>query len=232
MEAVSYPLTITQFGYAGLHLNYPVEIPEGVTAYTIYEAEGANGVARMQPIDGGIIPANTGVIIKGNQGDYTFDYAEYNGGELNNLLSGSNYTRYVKAEANTDYFVFAAKKQSDNSYKVGLYITWEECDANGSTDVKDAEGNVTGSNKGTHNGGYFKSSANKIFLACDEHEVAGVQKFFFSTDEALTDIDAFLNGCSETTEIYDLQGRRVTKVTKNGVYIVNGEKQFIKVTKL
>ena len=232
LEAVGYPLTITQFGYAGLHLNYPVEIPEGVTAYTIYEAEGANGVARMQPIDGGIIPANTGVIIKGNQGDYTFDYAEYNGGELNNLLSGSNYTRYVKAEANTDYFVFAAKKQSDNSYKVGLYITWEECDANGSTDVKDAEGNVTGSNKGTHNGGYFKSSANKIFLACDEHEVAGVQKFFFSTDEALTDIDAFLNGCSETTEIYDLQGRRVTKVTKNGVYIVNGEKQFIKVTKL
>ena len=227
--AITYPLNITQFGYAGLHLNYPVKIPNGLTAYTIYSAEGANGIARMRPISGSVIPANTGVIIEGNQGNYDLNYQAYEGEELDNLLSGSNYTRYVEAEANTDYFVFAAKKQTDGSYKVGLYITWEEFDANGSTDIKDGEGNITGSNKGTHYGGYFKSSANKIFLPCSDG--AGAAKFFFQRDSDITDIDSLLNGLNSDDEVYDLQGRRISKVTKEGIYIVNGQKRYLKATK-
>ena len=219
IDDVTYPLTITQFGYAGLHLNYPVELPDGLTAYTIYSAEGANGIARLKPIKGNVVPANTGVIIEGKQGNYDLNYQVYEGEKLDNLLSGSNYTRYVKADDNTDYFVFAAKKQTDGSYKVGLYITWEEFDATGSTD----------GTKGTHNGGYFKSSANKIFLPCSDG--AGAAKFFFQRDSDITDIDSLLNGLNSDDEVYDLQGRRITKVTKEGIYIVNGQKRYLKATK-
>lgn len=229
INEVTYPLTITQFGYAGLHLNYPVELPDGLTAYTIYSAEGANGIARMRSISGSVIPANTGVIIEGKQGDYNLNYTTYEGNDIDNLLLGSNYTRYVKADDNTDYFVFAAKKQTDGSYKVGLYITWEQYDANGSTDVKDSESQVVDSNKNTHNGGYFKSSANKIYLPYSDK--AGAAKFFFQRDNDVTGIDSLLNGLNSHDEVYDLQGRRISKVTKEGIYIVNGQKRYLKATK-
>ena len=227
--AITYPLNITQYGYAGLHLNYPVELPNELTAYTIYLAEGANGIARLKPINGSVVPANTGVIIEGKQGDYNLNYTTNEGNKIDNLLLGSNYTRYVKADNNTDYFVFAAKKQADDSYKVGLYITWEQYDANGSTDVKDSEGQVVGSNKNTHQGGYFKSSANKIYLPYSNE--AGAAKFFFQRDYDITGIDSLLNGLNSCDEVYDLQGRRISKVTKEGIYIVNGQKRYLKATK-
>lgn len=61
-EVTTLPVTITAAGYATLYAPVALEIPEGVTAYT---GTIKDNVFKLNPIEG-IIPANTGVILKSN----------------------------------------------------------------------------------------------------------------------------------------------------------------------
>ncbi len=65
----STDVTITAAKYATLGLPYAVTIPEGVSAYTA-TVEGTT--VTMTKISGGVIPANCGVILYAEAGDYTF----------------------------------------------------------------------------------------------------------------------------------------------------------------
>ena len=210
LSNVKYDLTISNYGLAGLHLNYPVKVPNDVNAYYVSMAEGYGGIAKLTKIENGIIPANEGVILEGTENaTISLPYVSGDVAAISeNLLKGSNYTGYIQGEDNTKYYLFGAK-----SGKVGLYWTYLQYNADGT--INEAN---------TDNGGYFKCSANKVYLPYSEG--SGVAKFSFRFDDT-TSIDDLLNGLNGEQLIYDLQGRRILKVTESGIYIVNGEKRYI-----
>ena len=152
LNDVQFPISISKYGYAGLHLNYPVNIPDGVEAYVVKKATGEEGVAVLDKIEGGIIPANTGVILKSQAAydaqaakDYVLTHASSDGVEpAVSLLDGANYLKYVKAEPNTDYYLFGAKNGV-----VGLYKAYEQYSMGGTTE----QTNITEPG-GTLNGAY------------------------------------------------------------------------------
>ena len=214
LSNVKYDLTISKYGLAGLYLNYPVEVPDdvNVTAYYVSMAEGAGGIAKLTKIEDGIIPANEGVILEGEpNATISLPYVSGNVDAISgNHLEGANYTSYIHGVQNTTYYLFGAKNGVP-----GLYWTYLQYDA---------DGTITGDNENPNKGGYFKCSANKVYLPYGSSAVA---KFSFRFDDT-TGIDDLLNGLNGEQLIYDLQGRRIMKVTESGIYIVNGQKRYIR----
>ena len=68
--ANGFDLTIDDSEYSSLFLPYPTVVPENVTAYVASAIEGDQVV--LAPINNGIIPAKTGVIVTATAGDYHF----------------------------------------------------------------------------------------------------------------------------------------------------------------
>ena len=373
LSEVQFPVSISKYGYAGLYLNYPVNISDGVEAYVVKKATGEDGVAVLDKIESGIIPANTGVILKSQEAhdaqeakEYVLTHAASNGVEPEvSLLEGANYKQYVKAEADTDYYLFGAK-----SGVVGLYKAYEEYNIGGTTgftEITEPGGTLDGvypiagntyylcnkqtsgedvvfsvangaiafnkekkiddsyrwlcsknddgtyvfknvatnqyfawrglsnnayswslydtvqdnfgdglqagcvsmkngkylvvkngidwdestkdgyyrtqfsssfyfekyeakSTSKTNDGGYFQCSANKIYLPYSA--VDNASKFTFRFDGGTTtDLEEALFGNDAKEEIFDLQGRRVERITASGLYIVNGQKRYVKAAK-
>lgn len=85
-EVTSLPVAISSAGYATLYAPVALEIPEGVTAY-IATIEGEDYL-HLEEVEGGIIPANTGVILAGAANTYDFDITT--GGNVDsNVLTGT-----------------------------------------------------------------------------------------------------------------------------------------------
>ena len=90
-------LTVGEVGYATLYLGAAAQIPDGVSAYIVTGT--SNGYAKMEEVTG-IIPANTGVILEAEQGEYEF--ALYDKGTADvtgNLLAGTLSHEYIEEEA-------------------------------------------------------------------------------------------------------------------------------------
>ena len=68
-EVETLPVSITEAGYATFFAPVAVEVPAGVEAYTI-TIDGDCAVFSESSL--GVIPANTGVLLKGNTGLYNF----------------------------------------------------------------------------------------------------------------------------------------------------------------
>ena len=176
---VKYPFSVTKYGYAGLHLNFPVEIADGLEAYVVSEATGEEGVARLLKIDTGIIPANTGVIVKSQAAydekatkDYVLNYSVAAGTEpAVSLLGGANYLKYIKAEPETDYYLFGVK-----SDKVGLYKAYEQFSISGTTEQ------VSVTEPGGTLNGALPIAGNTYYL-CNKHLQGDV--FFSITNGAI-----------------------------------------------
>ena len=76
----------------------------------------------------------------------------------------------------------------------------------------------------------YTLSANKAYLQIPTAWLPAETKSIslrFDEDEGTTDIEASTLNPQRSTEVYDLQGRRVDKPT-SGIYIVNGKKTVIK----
>ena len=86
LETVStLPVTITAAGYATLYAPVALTIPNGVTAYV---ATDNGDYLTLTAIDGGIIPANTGVILAGAATTYNFGITT-GGNAGDNALTGT-----------------------------------------------------------------------------------------------------------------------------------------------
>lgn len=82
-EVETLPVTIGAAGLATLYAPVALQIPEGVTAYTIAE----NGEYLKATAFTGVIPANTGVVLEATAGVYNFDITT--GGEATSCLTGT-----------------------------------------------------------------------------------------------------------------------------------------------
>lgn len=92
----SLPVTITAAGYATFFAPVAVEIPEGVEAY--YTAE-VDGKAVMLTAIEDVIPANTGVILKGVANTYNFNITADAEAVVGNKLAGTCASTYVFDDA-------------------------------------------------------------------------------------------------------------------------------------
>ena len=96
-EVTELPVVVTAAGYATLFAPVALSIPEGVTAYT----GTVNGAwLTLNEVMGGVIPANTGVVLKAEANTYNFVVADNVEGIDGNDLAGTAAKASCTAEAN------------------------------------------------------------------------------------------------------------------------------------
>jgi hypothetical protein len=162
--------------------------------------EGNVGTIAMSDITDGIIPAKTGVVIRGEAGNYVFNIAESDGttnteGNMLYGYAGSKEFAVVEkpVDGSTNY-VLAVE-----GGKVGFY-------------KKDQDPDSTST---------FKVYNHKAYLNVPSSVKA--RALYFNFDDNVTGIVETENGNEKSENCYDLSGRRVEGQSK-GVYIVNGKK--------
>ncbi|MBQ8274284.1 MAG: hypothetical protein IJZ11_07165 [Bacteroidaceae bacterium] len=96
-EVTTLPVTITSAGYATFFAPVAVEIPEGVEAYYTEEVDG--NAVMLTAIETGVIPANEGVILKGEANTYNFNITADAAAVAGNKLAGTCASTYVSEDA-------------------------------------------------------------------------------------------------------------------------------------
>ena len=188
--------TISAQGIGTFYANAATTIPEGVKAYVATnEPDVENGIITMKQIADGIIPAKTGVVLRGTAGQkYDFFYTAEDGAtdtESNMLrgYAGAAAYREVTLPENYTTYVLAVENGKAGFYK------------------KDAAFNVNN---------------HKAYLNVPAAQGVRSLTIRFEGDGS-TGIETTAADCAQRAVIYDLQGRRVEKMEK-GIYIVNGKK--------
>ena len=210
--------------YATLFLPYNVTVPENVKAYTATienkdkdeNGEDKTGYISLVEIADGIIPARTAVILRREDntaiGEFSFKYTtdassyDYEG----NLFGGRVTTGYVGSDnVNERYYLLL----NTDTKGEALYKVYREY-------------NSWGEYVGENNGGYIKCEGNKGYMKLDIAN--GASSSYSFRIEGSTGIDEVKTENGEVKAIYDLQGRKLTEITKPGFYIVDGEKVLVK----
>lgn len=224
---VVHTLSMSSYGYAGFYSAYPVILPTGLQAYYIKQGEVTEqsgetaGTATLTEITD-IIPAHTGVVLCGAEGSYSLYHSDSQAAApADNLLSGSPYLRYLAGEDGTNYYLFGVMDG-----QVGLYKAYLEYFADGSQSYTQETGETV-SIDDTDNGGYFRVSANKIYMAYAPSAGGNAMAFHFDFGGVETAIGQLQGRIPENAVIYDLQGRRLARITQPGLYIVNGVKCYV-----
>ena len=219
--------------YSTLYLAYNAKIPTGITA-SIVEEINEIGQLVMTPVEGGILPANTAVVLSCETTDaqnvaaefvYTDEEAAFD--TTDNILKGTSYNKVV--ECGDDYNVYMLGKKSG---RVAFYWTYENRGVDGNyvyinADEEIVSSTAAGAHKNHNKGGYVKCNANKAYLLDEENQAqaaAAMYGFLFGGNSSNIDgVDA------EPVEdtVYDLQGRKLLKATSPGLYIVNGKKVYV-----
>ena len=92
-----HTLSVSAAGWATLYLDFAAAIPAEVEAYTVTEVN--NGYVTLTQVEG-VLPANTGVIVKAAERDYTFAYSAGTATVVEgNLLEGTATAIEIEAEA-------------------------------------------------------------------------------------------------------------------------------------
>ena len=204
--------------FSSVMLGYNATVPARVEAYNAEGVEG--GYVSLVKIaeGGGVIPANTPVILYRTDGEtsktftYTTTAADV---PTKTVLGGSLYQKFVECDDNADYYKLMIK---DGVAK--MYWMYKEFNAEGNYGENDVL-------KGTDNGGHIKCSANKIYMRIQGANGMASFGMRFATP-GTTGIDELKGENAEGKEIYDLQGRKLDEITEPGFYIVNGKKILVK----
>ena len=228
--------------------------PEDVTTD---DAGNPVGTIVLRELDGAnrVLPANTGVILKAKQEieegatmlcsfaptEKTFDGNEALVSE--NKLDGSVVETYVpnypigggwETYNSYDFYQFGVKNG-----KIGLYKAQEKYYKSGSSYAVDDRWKDDDLNVSSQQAYYIKVSANKIYLrtangALQNASSSSRLKFRIADpdEEFVTDIEEVQTETETKPEaIFDLQGRRIERITAPGLYIVNGQKRYVKAVK-
>lgn len=112
IEAVDkLPVSISAARYATIYAPVALTIPAGVEAYA---AEFTDGKVMLTPVEG-TIPANTGVVLEGNEGTYDFAITTTDA-NVNSALSGNKATANVADDATA--YILSKGTQGVGFYKL------------------------------------------------------------------------------------------------------------------
>ena len=199
-----YALTIAgKSGYATYYSDYRLAIPENVEAYIVEGIE--EGYADFVRVEG-VIPAHTGIILKGVEGQdvaVTFETSAAATADVSkNHLKGTTTRQLITPSADETCYVLANPADGDG---VGLY----------KATLKYNDGTA------------FYNNANKIYLPVP---VAGAQapRALMFRFGGTTEIEGSEFDAQDSQLIFDLAGRRIEKIVEKGIYIVNGKKVIIR----
>jgi hypothetical protein len=169
-----------------------------IKAYIVSAFKPSTGEVTLTRITD--VPANTGIVVKGAAGTYSIPIGP---GEtiVSNMLRGVT-TNTVLNKVDGDYTNYVLAKKNGN---LGFYAV--------------VDGSTLSAGKAylPLPTASLPSGARSIKLVFEDGETTGI-----SEASPLND-----NGEMTNDNVYDLQGRRVTKPTR-GLYIVNGKKVVIK----
>ena len=149
----------------------------------------------------GVIPAQTAVVLHGQAGSYALKYTVSDAKQPTNLLKGTLWKEVISKEDELEYYILANGKKG-----MGMYIPTND-----------------------DNESQFINQANKAYLSY-EKLAAPIAAFSFRgiIGGGTTEIEDVVSESEEVKAIYDLQGRKLNTITEPGLYIINGNKVFIK----
>jgi hypothetical protein len=161
--------------YSTLCLTYNTIIPEGVTV-SIINGVDDNNLAIMENIEGGILPANTAVLVSGEEsGTVQFKYTsqQSNFDCRNNILKGTNCNKLIYC--GDEYNIYMLSRSAG---RVAFYWTYENRGADGNyvyinANEEIVESTAVGAHKNHNKGGYVKCNANKAYMLREENNENG-----------------------------------------------------------
>lgn len=202
MAEQTFTLSVGELGYSTLYLPFDAVMPtfegEEDGVYVVKQVTSEGDAIHMEKIEG-IVPANTGVIVKAPQGEYVFTYSETKG-TATSMLTGTTVDKNVTADASQEYYIL-----SHEEGEVAFFKT-----RTSPVEVGDEFYDL------------FYNNAFKAYLPIAQGSAARMLVFRFGTVTGITETE---NGNVETenSPVFDLSGRRVQKAQK-GIFIVNGKK--------
>lgn len=201
-KVTTYPVSISDAGYASLCLPFSVTLPEsGLTAYKVTAINRDNNNEMNLESVGNTIPAGEPVILQGAAGNYTLTINADNGTKVTgNILTGATVKRTGISE---DYYALA-KKTIDETETVAFF-------------------RVSTTNMPANKAYLLKKNI--------PAQAVNAAMFMFNFDGnggEVTDINTATKAETESNVYYDLNGRRVL-YPSHGIYVKgNGQKVFIK----
>lgn len=193
-------LPLTAIGdntYGTYYIDYPIAVPDNVNVYT-GDVDLVNKRISMRLANEHIIPAETGVVLVGNNSSVTTCTLTTNG-EAGSLekgsLTGSLEATTIDLGYHDTFLVFGRSNGQLGFYKPVTSIE--------------------------------SIPANKAFIRIPKNQVQGLALNFDGTTTDIAFEDILAPEKQNEGTYYDLSGRRVSKPTK-GCYIRNGKKIYIK----
>ena len=123
VEAVTeLPVTVSAAGYASFYAPVALEIPENVEVF--YATEVAGDYVSLVKIEGGKIPANTGVIIKADANTYNFAITGEEVAAIEGNIFKGTVNKQTITKENGSYYVLGVVDG-----KVGMYNAVNGADA-------------------------------------------------------------------------------------------------------
>ena len=198
---------ITEAGYGTYYTSDAYTMPEGVKGYTITGNEGTSLVMNEAYAAGDVVPAKTALVVEGAADKYYTLVAEST--ELtpaDNKLHGSD--------------------EAETTYVDGTDVKYYKLSYNN-------EGNNLGFYWSSENGAAFTNGAHKAYLAIEGESLLSQSRGFSLADlthGVTTGINTTVKPATQSTVIYDLNGRRINSLNgaAKGVYIMNGQKVLVK----
>lgn len=200
--ATTGTFTIGKAGYATFFTDWTFVMPGGVEGGIVTGAADGNLTVDYCYTAGTVVPANTGLLLKGAAKTYTYDLStETPDAPEVNYLKGSVDGGMTEGEGCLFYML----SYDQNNENLGFY--W-----------------------GAADGAAFKNGAGKAYLALPQAVASQVRGFVLDgTTTGISGVTTEANNAPAA--VYSLTGVRMGTTTDNlpaGIYIVNGKKVLVK----
>ena len=196
----------TKSSYLTAYSDQALVVPTGVKA-AVVTANGEGILNDYRYNSGDVIPAGTGVLLKGGKGN-SFYLSASESTEMapeDNLLHGTLTDEMTNVAGADKYYKLSYDRATGT--EIGFY--W-----------------------GAANGGAFMNKGGKAFLAIpatlQAAQLTGFSLFDLDNNQAITGIEHATATPAATLRVYDLNGRRINvnhvDELPQGIYVINGKK--------